>query len=76
MIWAYLLIFGSTSLLGLSAVFALGWAGRTGQLRNFKAGSEVIFDAEEPIGLATDLVFRPKVSKGGPKTDKKGRSNT
>ncbi len=57
MIWAYALIFGTTFVLGLSAAFALGWAGRTGQFSNMKAGSEIIFDKDEPIGTPTDQVL-------------------
>lgn len=37
-----------------SAVGALVWASRTGQLRNFDRGSRTIFDEEEPEGVMQD----------------------
>lgn len=50
----YLLIWGSTLVFGGSAVWALVWAIRNGQMSNFKAGAESIFDEEEPVGKPTD----------------------
>jgi nitrogen fixation-related uncharacterized protein len=41
-----------------SAVYALGWASRNGQLRDFEQGASSIFDDSEPIGQQTD--FFPK----------------
>jgi len=38
-----------------SAVYALYWASKKGQLRDFDKGAESIFDAEEPIGRPTDF---------------------
>jgi cbb3-type cytochrome oxidase maturation protein len=43
-----MLIFGG------SAVCALVWAIRNGQMSDFKAGAESIFDDEEPVGKPTD----------------------
>lgn len=43
-----LLLFGGTTLA------AFYWAARTGQFRNLEEGSKIIFDADEPIGIATD----------------------
>lgn len=37
-----------------SAVYALWWASRNGQLKDFEKGAESIFDDEEPVGRATD----------------------
>lgn len=53
----YIIIFGTTFLLGLSAVLALAWAGESGQFKDMKKGSESIFDHDEPVGIATDMVF-------------------
>ena len=41
-----------------SAVYALYWAVKTGQFREFEKGATEIFDEEEPQGRATD--FFPK----------------
>jgi nitrogen fixation-related uncharacterized protein len=53
--FVYLLIWGSTIIFGASAVWALVWAVRHGELSNFKAGAESIFDEEEPVGRQTDV---------------------
>jgi nitrogen fixation-related uncharacterized protein len=37
-----------------SAVYALFWASRKGQLRDFEKGSRVIFDEDEPEGAFQD----------------------
>jgi cbb3-type cytochrome oxidase maturation protein len=37
-----------------SAVYALYWASRNGQLRDFERGAESIFDESEPVGRPTD----------------------
>lgn len=37
-----------------SAVIALFWSAKNGQLRNFEQGSRVIFTDEEPEGIHTD----------------------
>ncbi len=37
-----------------SAVCALVWSAKHGQLRNFEQGSRVVFDEEEPEGVHTD----------------------
>lgn len=50
----YLLIWGSTLVFGGSAVWALVWAIRNGQMSNLQAGAESIFDEEEPVGKQTD----------------------
>lgn len=47
-------IFGG--LFFISAVAALVWASRSGQLRNFEKNAKVIFDEEEePLGHQTDF---------------------
>ena len=40
--------------LGISAVCALFWALRTGQMNDFRAGALSIFDDDEPAGEVTD----------------------
>jgi cbb3-type cytochrome oxidase maturation protein len=50
----YLLIWGSTLVFGGTAVWALVWAIRNGQMSNLKAGARSIFDEEEPVGKQTD----------------------
>jgi nitrogen fixation-related uncharacterized protein len=50
----YLLIWGSTLVFGGTAVWALVWAIRNGQMSNLRAGARSIFDEEEPVGKQTD----------------------
>ena len=50
-----LLAFGLVFLSG-SALAALWWALNDGQIQNLDEASAVIFDAEEPVGVATDAV--------------------
>lgn len=37
-----------------SAVYALHWSSRNGQLKDFEKGAASIFDKEEPVGRPTD----------------------
>ena len=37
-----------------SAVYALYWSSKHGQLRDFERGAASIFDDEEPVGVETD----------------------
>ena len=37
-----------------SAVYALFWSSKHGQLRDFERGATSIFDDEEPVGRMTD----------------------
>jgi nitrogen fixation-related uncharacterized protein len=39
---------------GASAVWALVWAIRNGEMHDFRAGARSIFDADEPVGRPTD----------------------
>jgi hypothetical protein len=50
----YLLIWGSMILFGVSAVWALVQAIRRGEMSDFQAGAESIFDRDEPVGTPTD----------------------
>jgi cbb3-type cytochrome oxidase maturation protein len=61
----YLLVFGSTLVMGASLVLAFWWAAKTGQFRDMKKGAESIFDAHEPVGKPTDLTLPPKKPKPG-----------
>jgi cbb3-type cytochrome oxidase maturation protein len=54
MIVSAILILGGLVFLSGTALVAFYWAAKTGQFRDLKAGSEVIFDEDEPIGRATD----------------------
>ncbi len=42
------------ALCGLTAVYGLVWAIRSGQMGNFGGGASSIFDDEEPVGKMTD----------------------
>jgi cbb3-type cytochrome oxidase maturation protein len=55
-----ILILGGLVFLSGSALIAFAWAASTGQFRNLKAGAEVIFDEDEPVGRATDRFPQPK----------------
>lgn len=50
----YLILASSFVLLSGSALLALRWALRTGQLRDSKRTALIIFDEEEPVGRMTD----------------------
>lgn len=60
--WISLLLLMFGLLLAGTAVAALYWAARNGQFRNMEAGSRVIFDSDEPVGMPTDQIFKPKPS--------------
>ena len=50
----YTLAFLIAAALTGTAVYALYWASRHGQLRDFERGAASIFDQEEPVGQMTD----------------------
>lgn len=50
----YAVVWGFAALCGLTAVYGLVWAVRSGQVSDFAAGAASIFDEEEPVGQATD----------------------
>lgn len=62
----YALLFLVASALTASAVYALYWSSKHGQLRDFERGAVSIFDDEEPLGQMTDR-FPPDRAK--PQTD-------
>jgi cbb3-type cytochrome oxidase maturation protein len=51
---AIVYIVAFASVLGVSAVWALFWAVRAGQMNDFRAGAQSIFDIDEPAGQVTD----------------------
>ncbi|MCC6265771.1 MAG: cbb3-type cytochrome oxidase assembly protein CcoS [Bryobacterales bacterium] len=61
MLVVYVVIWSSAVLLGLSAVWGLVWAIRTGQFHGLREGAESIFDDGEPVGTPTD--FFPGASR-------------
>jgi len=54
MTFAYILMWTCMVLAGASAICALLWAIRTGQMSNLNQGAASIFDEDEPIGVPTD----------------------
>jgi len=54
MIVLWILFVGSLVVLPTSALLALRWAVRSGQLRDFQKGALLVFDDEEPVGQITD----------------------
>lgn len=58
----------------LSAIYALYWAAKNGQFRNFEKGAKVIFNEEEPEGERTD--FFPGESKKHRKVDKAAKRDS
>ena len=50
----YTLAFLIAAALTGTAVYALYWSSRHGQLRDFERGAVSIFDEEEPVGRMTD----------------------
>jgi cbb3-type cytochrome oxidase maturation protein len=59
----YAIFAASVVLFGGSAVLALVWAMKDGQLRDFQRGATSIFDDEEPVGRPTE---GPGSDRGGP----------
>ncbi len=50
----YTLAFLIATALSGSAVYALYWSSKHGQLRDFERGARSIFDDQEPVGEMTD----------------------
>ena len=50
----YVLAFLVAVAISASAVYALYWSSKHGQLRDFERGAASIFDDDEPVGRATD----------------------
>jgi nitrogen fixation-related uncharacterized protein len=63
----YLVAFPIAALFVASAIYALQWASKTGQLRDLDEGAKVIFDDEEPVGRPTDQTLnQPKAAATPP----------
>lgn len=63
--WFYGLAFIIAVLISASAVYALQWASRNGQLRDFEKGASSIFDEKEPLGVSTDSFPIKQTNKRG-----------
>ena len=50
----YILLAAGLVFFSGSTLAAFYWAAKTGQFRNLEDGSKSIFDADEPVGTATD----------------------
>jgi cbb3-type cytochrome oxidase maturation protein len=50
----YTIAFLIATALSGSAVYALYWSSKHGQLRDFERGARSIFDEREPVGRMTD----------------------
>ncbi len=61
----YTVAFLIATALSASAVYALYWSSRHGQLRDFERGARSIFDDEEPVGRMTDH-FPPRRGPAAP----------
>lgn len=51
----YGIAFFLSVLVTATAVYALYWSSKKGQLRNLEKGALSIFDAQEPVGQPTDF---------------------
>lgn len=51
----YSIAFVVSVLVSASAVYALYWSSKKGQLRNLEKGALSIFDEQEPVGQPTDF---------------------
>ncbi len=49
-----LIIFGVIVVFSVTVVWAFAWAAKAGQFSRFEEGARSIFDADEPVGRATD----------------------
>ncbi len=65
---AYLFVVLMAVAVMASAVYALYWAVKTGQFREFEKGATEIFDDEEPQGRPTDF-FPRRSSRSGLRPD-------
>jgi len=65
---AYLFVVVMAVAVMASAVYALYWAVKTGQFREFEKGATEIFDDEEPQGRPTDF-FPRRSSRSGLRPD-------
>jgi nitrogen fixation-related uncharacterized protein len=71
MIGYYLIVLGSIVCLTGSALLALRWALRSGQMRHLSRTALQIFDEEEPVGRLADR-FPGTVARDVPRDGKEG----
>ena len=62
----YVIAFVIAVAISASAVYALYWSSKHGQLRDFERGAASIFDVDEPVGCTTDHF---PVKRAKPRTD-------
>ena len=62
----YAVVWGVVALFGVTAVYGLVWAIRSGQMRDFGRGALSIFDDEEPVGMVTDAFPGAQTADGEP----------
>jgi hypothetical protein len=66
----YIILASSFALLTGSALLALRWALRTGQLRDSRKTALLVFDEDEPVGRMTDrFPGQPMPPDQSPATD-------
>ncbi|MFM7100128.1 MAG: cbb3-type cytochrome oxidase assembly protein CcoS [Verrucomicrobiota bacterium] len=53
-----ILLLGSVLVVPAAGLWALHWAGRSGQFRHPERDALLPFSEEEPVGRATDLILR------------------
>jgi len=70
----YTLAFLIAAALSGTAVYALYWSSKHGQLRDFDRGAVSIFDDEEPVGQMTDRF--PEKRKKAPSGDDRKKDGT
>ncbi|MFO1458379.1 MAG: cbb3-type cytochrome oxidase assembly protein CcoS [Verrucomicrobiota bacterium] len=60
------ILIGSSLVFPAVALWALGWAGRNGQLSHSDKAALLPFDEQEPVGRMTDVVLnRPRALVSG-----------
>lgn len=62
------MVIWTTALLGgTMTIWALAYAVKRGEFKNWRQGARTIFDADEPVGRQTDFFPGMKPAKGGPR---------
>jgi nitrogen fixation-related uncharacterized protein len=54
MFFVFVFIWSFAMIAGITTVWLLGWAIKSGEFQNLRAGARSIFDEEEPEGRVTD----------------------
>ena len=63
MLFVFMFIWSFALIAGVTMVWLLAWAIRRGEFQDLRAGSRMIFDEGEPIGMVTDRF--PEAGTGG-----------